>query len=214
LLIRKCNLNRLLLFAFSIIPLLATPSLSALELSRESIYLTLGERDRIHVSVTFWMEGELKKSLAIAFPETDSFPLLNFQVQWNGERLKVKKKTASKGKSFKIKKLSLPAIFQFKARKQKALKHKVIIDYDFQAPRISESKSPGGLYAEYIIQTGAPWDHDINEVLFTLRGKQAICNKVIILSDSFLGSCNEKGEYVVKLENIEPEKDLRYLIED
>ncbi len=175
--------------------------------------LEVGELGKVSVFVKFNMEGKVATKFGMAFPETDSFELKNFRAKWNQKSIKVSKKWAGKNQEFRIGSLHLPAIFKFSVPASNGDRHSLITNYEYTGQNLLGTKSPPGYYVEYILQTGATWDNQIDEVLFLIRGKGFSCKDVYVLEDSFQGNCNGKGEYEVLLENIEPKKDFRYILQ-
>ncbi|WP_167836965.1 hypothetical protein [Leptospira ryugenii] len=183
-------------------------------MKREIVILEIHKSKRVFVSVDFEMEGRLEKPLGIGFPETDFFPLQNFFVQWDGLSLPVERWKAKPGFTYRIGNLSLPAIHHFYLGPSSLSQHRLLTRYEYQAPQMSGSKSPKGIYLEYILQTGSTWDSWIEEVIFIIRGKDFHCSRLFVLPDSYRGSCTESGEYLIRLQNIEPKMDFRFILED
>ncbi len=184
----------------------------ALELKREVVILNVTEHGDITVFVDFELNGSLNSKLGLAFPETDAFELKNFFVYWNDKSLKVTKQLAGNNHRFFIGDLQLPAIFKFSVPKSKGTKHRLKTTYSYQTFLMDGTKSPEGFYLEYILQTGSKWDKQISEVVFLIRGVERICERIYVLPNSYKGQCNQNGEYAVKLTNIEPSKDFRYIL--
>jgi hypothetical protein len=170
------------------------------------------------VRVTYQFQGRIWSSMQVAFPEPEEYRLKYFRRSWNGENIPVERKEAEPGYVFYLGSNANPYIAKHISSLPWTLQnHSVLIDeYIFTPPHYepgSKSELSSGRYVEYILVTGASWDGVIESIEVVITLKDGDCSRIQIMSDSYWGYCDEDGIWRAQLENVNPNKNIRLVVE-
>ena len=204
----------LIIFSVSCTAGIKNSSSSISAIMREETILLKKTNEKITVRVDFIFQGDFTHSRTMAFPETEWFVMNDFRAYFNEKELKVKKISLDSS-SFELEKNRYPALFVFNTHPSDKKLNTHSVSYTYTMPYHSPgSKSaadePEGLYAEYILLTGRPWEGPIGKIT-AIFDAGVSCDQIIELADSYRGSCKE-GIWKLILNKKEPVHNIRLII--
>ncbi len=174
---------------------------------------------RIHVHVSYEVEGDLRSGLEMVFPETEWFPLENFKARWNGRDLAVTRVQAPADAYYSYRDRRFTAVHRFTVpptestggRKTHHLENEYTYIPAYYGPG-SKTDDPEGRYVEYTLVTGSTWRGPIGSVKVIFHPGRIPCEKIIVLPGSYGGACTKKNTWEFRATNIVPARDINLLL--
>lgn len=226
--------NRILLITGTC--LIFSCNFTAIRMQSEVIELRELPNGDYLVQVSYRFRGRVLGSLSIAFPEPEEYELKDFQRSWNGKYLPVERIQAQDGQGFlldaniqnrnPIKNESSHRRNNFRGEYYiaKHVSHlpwtfreeSVLVDeYRFTPPDWepgSKSELAPGKYVEYILVTGSAWYGEIEEIEAFVLLADRKCQRIQIMEDSYMGDCDEIGNWHLVLKNLNPKQNIRLVV--
>lgn len=195
------------------------PPDALLRMRGEVVHLRINESGRVHVRVTYDVEGLLPTPRCFVFPETAWFPLRRFRTRWNDVTLPIRALTPPADHNFYLAGIYCPRLLLFELPATSGSIHRLENTYDYQAPRFTPGKDENyqgksGIYVEYILQTGALWKDDIGSVRVEVDTGRFDCRRLRALPGGYEGRCVSRQRWVFAKNNLEPDRDIRLVMED